>query len=208
MTFGEYRYLVRSDLYRLRGGTSARFLFRLLLLGGSAGAYQYVFWMRTCRYTSSRLALKLSFYPVARIMLRRYTYRYGIDIPVGTHIGPGFYVGHFGGIVINERTVIGRNCNVSHGVTIGQANRGTREGYAVIGDDTYFGPGAKVVGAVHIGSNVAVGANCVVTKDVPDDAVVVGVPGKVISRAGAAGYVEFTDYDRIISPDGSPRADS
>ena len=63
----------------------------------------------------------------------------------------------------------------------------------------YIGPGAKIVGAVRIGNNVAIGANCVVTKDVPDNSVVVGIPGKVISQKGSTGYVIRTDYDDNIN---------
>jgi serine O-acetyltransferase len=91
--------------------------------------------------------------------------------------------------------VIGDNCNISQGVTIGEANRGPRKGTPVIGNNVYIGPGAKIIGAVHIGNNVAVGANCVVTRDVPDGAVVVGVPGRVISYEGSKGYIIRTDYD-------------
>jgi len=112
-----------------------------------------------------------------------------------TSIGRGFYIGHIREIIINDRAVIGDNCNISQGVTIGEANRGPRKGTPVIGNNVYIGPGAKIIGAVHIGNNVAVGANCVVTRDVPDGAVVVGVPGRVISYEGSKGYIIRTDYD-------------
>ncbi len=194
MSRAEYKHLVRSDLYRLHGRATLPAFLRVLLLGGSDGAYQYVFWMRTCRYTRAHPVLKVAVYPVARLLLRRYGYRHGIDIPYTTAIGSGFYIGHFGGIVVNSRAVIGKNCNISQQVTLGQANRGPRQGYPTIGDNTYIGPGAKIVGSVKIGDNVAVGANCVVTKDVPDNGVVVGVPGRVDSLDGSAHYVEFTDY--------------
>ena len=81
---------------------------------------------------------------------------------------------------------------------VGQANRGGNKGYPTIGDNVYIGPGAKIVGAVKVGNNVAIGANCVVTKDVPDNAVVVGVPGKIISYTGSEGYVNRTDYENKI----------
>lgn len=70
----------------------------------------------------------------------------------------------------------------------------------MIGDDVYIGPGAVIVGKVAVGNRVAVGANCVVLADVPDDGVVVGVPGRVISSAGSTGYVGKTDYDRLLLP--------
>src|SRR4030095_2942890 len=77
---------------------------------------------------------------------------------------------------------------------MGQATRGRRRGTPVIGRNVYIGPGAKIVGAVRVGDDVAIGANCVVTDDVPDHAVVAGIPGKVISFAWSAGYVTRTDY--------------
>lgn len=86
-------------------------------------------------------------------------------------------------------------------MTLGQANRGRRKGHPVVGDDVYLGPGAKVVGAVRIGNDVAIGANCVVTDDVPDHAVVVGVPGRGVSLDGSAGYVDNTDYPQRSHPE-------
>ena len=124
----------------------------------------------------------------------KYTYKYGIEISPKTEIDTGFYIGHFGGIV-NSSAKIGKNCNISQGVTIGMANRGKNRGVATIGDNVYIGPGAKIIGAVKIGDNVAIGANCVVTKDIPDNGVVVGIPGKVISLKGSAGYIGNTNYN-------------
>lgn len=97
--------------------------------------------------------------------------------------------------MINEAVSIGRNCNISQGVTLGQANRGKRKGAPIIGDNVYIGAGAKIIGKVKIGNNVAIGANCVVTKDIPDNAVVVGVPGKVISYEGSKYYINRTEYE-------------
>ncbi len=195
MRFEEYKFLVYSDLYRLIGRSNLRALIRFMVRGES---FKYVFWMRTCRYASTRRWLRYTLLPLARFFLHRLKYKLGISIPYTTQIGPGFYIGHFGGIVVNSHSVIGKNCNMSHGVTLGQANRGSRKGYPQIGDNVYIGPGAKIVGNVKIGNNVAIGANCVVTRDVPDNAVVVGIPGRVISSQGSAGYVNFTDYEDVI----------
>ena len=96
---------------------------------------------------------------------------------------------------MNDKSTIGKNCNISHGVTLGQANRGINKGYPILGDNIYIGPGAKIIGAVKVGNNVAIGANCVVTKDVPDSSVVVGIPGKVISQQGSRSYIDRIDYD-------------
>ena len=195
VTFSEYKYLIYSDLYRITGTVAAGDLVRQVLLGDG---YKYVFWMRTCAYMRSRKVLRYSLYPFARFMLHRLTYKLGISISPATRIGSGFYIGHFGGIVVNDQSVIGNNCNISQGVTLGQVNRGKYKGYPQLGDNVYIGPGAKIVGAVKVGNNVAIGANCVVTRDVPDGSVVVGIPGRVISDEGSAGYVNRTDYaDKI-----------
>ncbi len=95
---------------------------------------------------------------------------------------------------MNEQSVIGKNCNISHGVTIGQTNRGTKKGTPVIGDNVYIGPGALIIGGISIGNNVCIGGNAVVTKDIPDNSVVVGNPGRIISQNGSEGYVNRTDY--------------
>lgn len=194
MRYSEYRHLVGSDLYRTMGRSDFPALLRAVLFGG---VYKYVFWMRTCRYARTHPLLRYSLYPVARAMLYHLRHKFGIDIPFVTEIGPGFYIGHFSCIFVNERCVIGRNCNISQGVTIGTSNRGERAGNPVIGDNVYLGPGAKVIGAIRVGNHAAIGANSVVTHDVPDHAVVVGVPGRVISNKGSAGYINRVDYDPV-----------
>lgn len=195
MPSNEHRYLVFSDLYRLSGNASLGSLIRNVIFGE---AFKYIFWMRTCRYARGNTLLKYSLYPFALLMLQHYTYKFGIGISFEAEIGSGFYIGHFGGIFVYPLCKIGKNCNLSPGVTLGKTNRGKNAGYPTIGDNVYIGPGAKVIGAVKVGSNVAIGANCVVTKDVPDNAVVVGIPAKVISYEGSEGYVCYTDYDGKI----------
>ena len=104
--------------------------------------------MRTCRYTRAHPVLKFIGFPVARLLLQHYKYKLGISIPAITEIDSGFYIGHFGCIVVNANSRIGKNCNISQGVTVGQANRGKNQGNPVIGNNVYIGPGAKVIGAV------------------------------------------------------------
>lgn len=191
MSYREFVWLVRSDLYR-HAGTSGRASFLRLLM--NEPGFTYTFWLRLVAWLRSEPSALRFLLPVAGIVKRRLSVRYGISIPARTTIGPGLYIGHFGGIVVNEACVIGRNCNISQGVTIGQANRGRAQGTPIIGDGVYIGPGAKIVGAVTVGDNVAIGANAVVTKDVPDDAVVGGIPAEVLSYDGAGGYVNRTEY--------------
>jgi serine O-acetyltransferase len=133
-------------------------------------------------------------YPFFFLFYWRKGIRFGFDIPVSTKIGSGFYIGHFGGVIISGGAVIGKNCNISQGVTIGVVNRGANAGCPQIGDNVYIGPGAKIFGKVIVGNNVAIGANSVIVKDCPDNSVVAGVPGKVISYLGSTGYINRTDY--------------
>lgn len=115
----------------------------------------------------------------------------GIRLPTTARIGPGLYIGHHGGIVLNSRSVLGENCNLSQGVTIGVGGRGERRGVPVIGDRVYIGPGAKLFGKVRIGNDVAVGANAVVNIDLPDRSVAAGVPAQIVSQRGSADFVHF-----------------
>ncbi|MHB9029525.1 MAG: serine O-acetyltransferase [Candidatus Latescibacterota bacterium] len=196
MKFTEYRLLVLSDLYRVTGNIRLKSLLRQIFLGES---FKYIFWMRTCRFTRENLFLRFTIYHfLAHRLLKRYRYKFGIAIGYTTDIGSGFYIGNFGNIVVNGKAKIGKNCYISQGVTIGQTNRGNYEGIPTIGDGVYIGSGAKVIGSVKIGNNVAIGANCVVTKDIPDNAVVVGIPGRVISFKGAADYIHRIDYEDKI----------
>ena len=115
----------------------------------------------------------------------------GIDIPFNAQIGRGLYIGHFGQIILSTRTVMGEFCNLSQGVTIGQAGRGQEQHTPVIGDRVYIGPGAKIFGKVLIGNDVAIGANAVVTKDLPDNAVAVGIPAKILNYNSSKDFVNF-----------------
>ncbi len=129
---------------------------------------------------------------IALFKLRRIGVKYGINIPYVTRIGPGFCLGNYGGIVVNGSAVIGRNCNLSHGVLIAQKNRGKYKGIPTIGDMVYMGPYSSILGEVHIGSNVAIGAHAVVVRNVNDNEVVAGNPARTVSQEGAKDYVNYT----------------
>lgn len=111
----------------------------------------------------------------------------GISIARTATIGPGLYIGHFGGIVVGGDVRIGENCNLSQGVTIGVSGTGERRGSPTIGTGAYIGPGAKVFGPIVVGDDVRIGANAVVNRDVPSSATAVGVPARIIPRASEQG---------------------
>jgi len=110
----------------------------------------------------------------------------GIHIARENDIGPGLVIHNFCGILILAKK-IGHSCTLTHGVSIMNV-RGV--GRATIGNNCYFGPGSKVLGAVTIGDNVVVSANSVVVTDVPSGATVMGVPARVISREATSPYLK------------------
>jgi serine O-acetyltransferase len=102
-------------------------------------------------------------------------------------IGPGLEIAHGGGVVISGKVVAGKKLSIRQGVTIG-GNLGKKNAngrrFPILGDNVFICAGACVAGPITIGSNVVVGANAVVTKDVPDNATVAGVPGTVMEVDG------------------------
>jgi len=195
MKYTEFKHLLYSDLYRINGIISFNSLLSTFF---RRGEFRYNFWMRLCSYTRSDKIMRYSLYFLARFILNHLQYKFGIRIQPTMVIGPGLFIGHFGGINVSVQSKIGKNLNISQQVTIGVSNRGGRKGVPTIGDNVYIGPGARIFGNIKIGNNVAVGANCVVTKDVPDNSVIVGIPGKVISKMGSKGYINNTDYDKNL----------
>jgi serine O-acetyltransferase len=191
MKCSQFLSLFCADLYRYAGNVTLWYFLRRWML---TPGIKISFYFRLCQYLARKPLKCFGLYYIFKFILIRAGLRYGIDIPASVQIGSGLYIGHFGGIVINREAVIGRNCNLSHGVTIGQVNRGDKMGSPVIGDNVFIGPGAKVIGRIRVGNCAAIGANSVVVDDVPERAVVVGVPGRVISYDGSNGYINFTDY--------------
>ncbi|MFH1460557.1 MAG: serine acetyltransferase [Candidatus Omnitrophota bacterium] len=114
----------------------------------------------------------------------------GIQIQFETKIGSGLYIGHTGFLIINSGAVIGENCNLGVGVVIGQGGRGPQKGCPDIGDNVFIGVGAKVIGKIKIGNCVAIGANAVVTKDIPENATAVGIPARVINYSGSKDFIK------------------
>lgn len=97
------------------------------------------------------------------------------------NLGPGFRLMHLGALVrIKKNCRIGKNFTILPGGVIGNKNLHGDNSWVIIGDNCYIGLGAKIFGEVHIGNNVFIGANAVVTKDIPDNAIVGGVPAKIL----------------------------
>ena len=174
---------IKHDLFRYMSSISKKSFLRAYFIPG----FRYTFWLRFCQWSKTN-ENKIFFF-IGRYLLYHYSIKYGIIIPYQTTIGKGLYIGHFSCIVINSNSIIGENVNISQGVTIGQKNGGSRNGSPIIGDKVYIGAGAKVIGNCQIGNNVVIGANCVVTKNINDGGVAVGIPMKIISYCGSVNYV-------------------
>lgn len=108
----------------------------------------------------------------------------GIEIHPGAKIGKDFFIDHGGGVVIGETAEIGDNCLLYQGVTLGGTSDVREKRHPTLEDNVVIGAGAKIIGPITIGNNVKIGANSVVINDVPDNSVVVGIPGKIVSRDG------------------------
>ncbi len=115
----------------------------------------------------------------------------GISIPLDTPIGPGLRIYHFGNIFIHSQAVIGRNCTLRQGVTIG--NRVPDGPAPVVGDDVDFGAYAQVLGNVRIGSGAKIGAMTVVLSDVPAGATAFGIPARILLSGERGTQKEASD---------------
>jgi len=123
------------------------------------------------------------------LWLRRLKYKYGFDISYRAQISEGLYIGHFGNIVVHGDTVIGSNCNISQGITIGVSNYGKNIGIPVIGNNVFIGPGACIFGKIIIGDNVTIGANAVVTEDIPNSVTVLSPKTIIIEKDLSPYYI-------------------
>lgn len=126
---------------------------------------------------------------LARIWFKRLQVKFGYQIPHTCNIGKGFFLGHFGNVVVNQGVSIGENCNVAQGVTLGHVSRGEKKGSPTIGSRVWIGANAVVVGKVVIGDDVLIAPLTYVNFDVPPHTVVMGNPGKIVSDSGSEGYI-------------------
>jgi cysteinyl-tRNA synthetase len=122
----------------------------------------------------------------------------GIEIHPGAKIGAGFFIDHGMGVVIGETAEIGENCLLYQGVTLGGTGKEKGKRHPTLGNNVVVGAGAKILGPIRIGNGVKIGANSVVLKSIPDYAIVVGVPGRIIKkrilRVEEEGIVEALEH--------------
>jgi serine O-acetyltransferase len=105
----------------------------------------------------------------------------GIELPCEAQLGRRVRIDHFGGVIISGDAVIGDDCVLRNGVTIG-LRRTDERGSPILGNRVDIGAGAKLLGSIRVGDDVVIGANAVVLKDVPENSIAVGVPAQIRPR--------------------------
>ncbi len=133
------------------------------------------------RYTIKRRGLRMPFSFIYKILFLFIQILTGIELPCEAKVGKRFTIEHFGNLIVSGDAVFGDDVIIRNGVTVGLKQTGIR-GSPTIGNRVDIGVGAKLLGPIQIGDDVAIGANAVVIKDVPANSIAVGVPAKIIPR--------------------------
>lgn len=128
------------------------------------------------------------FAKIAGLKHTRLCNKYQWTIPPNV-FGKGLSIVHIGTIVVSQNARVGENCRIHVCVNIGNAISHGKSGAPILGDNVYIGPGAKIFGPIHIGDNVAIGANAVVNKSFEDNKTIAGVPARVISNKNSSPYI-------------------
>ena len=131
---------------------------------------------------------------IARIVSQLAKFFTGIEIHPGAKIGSGVFIDHGEGVVIGETAVVGNNVVIYQGVTLGGTGKDKGKRHPTIEDNVMISAGAKILGPFTVGRNAKIGAGSIVLKEVPPNATVVGVPGKVVKLNG----IRVDDLDQTL----------
>ncbi len=130
----------------------------------------------------------------ARWLSQKAVRKTGIEIHPGAQIGKGLFIDHGSGVIIGETTIIGDNCTLYQGVTLGGTGKEQGKRHPTLGNNVMVSAGAKVLGSFSIGDNCKIGAGSVVLEEVPPNCTVVGIPGRIVKRSKQNAPQEDLDH--------------
>ena len=133
-------------------------------------------------YKISSFFYKYKIFFIARLVSQFARFMTGIEIHPGAKVGKKVFFDHGMGIVVGETAIIGDNCIIFHGVTLGGVTSTKTKRHPTLENNVIVGAGAKILGNILIGENSRIGANSVILKDIPKNSVAVGVPGKILKK--------------------------
>ncbi len=173
-----YSEIINLDLQRFKGKKPS--IKEWLFNYESWYLYKYIRNLRSIEYHANKSGYHKLLYVYHYLIHKRLSLRFHIIIYPFTIKG-GLRLYHIGDFThIGRNCRIGQNCTILPGVVFGNKHEEEVNGEIIVGDNCYFGLGAKIFGPLRIGNNVTIGANSVVTKDIPDNAIVGGIPAKIL----------------------------
>ncbi len=188
MFFRQLRDDIKAVLER---DPAARNSLEVLLLYSGVNA---VFWHRISHFLFSH---NMKF--IARWISQSVKFFTGIEIHPGATIGKRFFIDHGMGVVIGETAIIGDDCTIYQGVTLGGTGKDIGKRHPTLGNNVMVGSGAKILGPFTVGDNSKIAAGAVVLSEVPPNSTCVGVPARIVKREGVKVYEN--DLDQIKIPD-------
>lgn len=185
--FKNIRYDIKSILERdpaARNGFEVFFLY---------SGFHALLWYRVAHFF-----YKYNLKFIARMISQWGRWATGVEIHPGAQIGRGLLIDHGMGVVIGETTIIGNDCTIYQGVTLGGTGKEKGKRHPTIGNNVMIGSGAKILGPFKVGDHAKIAAGAVVLSEVPEDCTAVGIPARVVRRAGQV--VDY-DLDQVKIPD-------
>ena len=185
--FKNIRYDIKSILERdpaARNGFEVFFLY---------SGFHALLW-----YRAAHFLYKLNLKFMARLLSQLGRWFTGIEIHPGAIIGRGLMIDHGMGVVIGETTIIGNDCTIYQGVTLGGTGKETGKRHPTLGNNVMVGSGAKILGPFKVGDNAKIAAGAVVLSEVPAGCTAVGIPARVVRRKGE---IVKCDLDQVRIPD-------
>lgn len=196
MTREEMLYAIYTDFYRIQGNNfKFKDKIKVWVNYNILPGFRIMYFYRHCiRFQSGNRFCRFFW----NFFYKRVSEHYNVEIPISVKIGNGFILYHANGVIMHPNSIIGNNCAVLQQSTIGN-NRKSRTQVAALGDGVSIGAGARLIGPIKIGSNVLIGANAVVTHDVPDNCTVAGIPAQILSKNKPSNplnidYLSFNDW--------------